>query len=57
LVVNTPATVAVGASRITSKSLRFGFLMPACAKPISMPSTGFRSAATGSGELTAMAGL
>jgi hypothetical protein len=52
--VNTPATVAPSASRITSKSLRLGFLMPACAKPSSMPFTGFSSAATGRGELTAM---
>ena len=31
LVVNTPETVAVGASFSTSRSLRFGFLMPASA--------------------------
>jgi hypothetical protein len=35
--VNTPATVAPSASFISSTSLRFGFLMPASAKPMSMP--------------------
>jgi hypothetical protein len=48
--VNTPATVAVGASFITSTSLRFGFLMPASAKPISTPATGFSSEAMGRGN-------
>src|SRR5450830_1700995 len=52
--VNTPATVAVGASFNTSKSLRLVFLMPASATPISMPATAFKSAATGLGELTAI---
>jgi hypothetical protein len=52
--VNTPDTVAPSASFISSTSLRFGFLMPASAKPMSMPLTGFSSLATGRGELTAM---
>ena len=52
--VNTPETVAPSASFMIRTSLRFGFLMPASAKPISTPLTGFRSAATGRGELTAM---
>ena len=38
--VNTPATAAPGARRITSRSLRFGFRMPAMAMPSSTPGTG-----------------
>ena len=43
-----------GASFNTSTSLRFGFLIPASATPMSMPATAFKSAATGLGELTAI---
>jgi hypothetical protein len=55
--VNTPATVAPSASFITSTSLRFGFLMPAWAKPMSIPLHGFQVGGDGQGELTAMVSL
>jgi hypothetical protein len=55
--VKTPETVAPSARRITSKSLRLALRTPASAWPSSMPGTGFNSAATGRGRLTAMFAL
>src|SRR5262249_2435868 len=52
--VNTPATAAPGASRITSRSLRPGFLIPAMATPSSTPRTGSTESALGAARLPAM---
>src|SRR5262245_12020692 len=52
--VNTPATCEPGARRITSRSLRPGFLMPAIAMPRPTPLTACREPASGAERLTAM---
>jgi hypothetical protein len=52
--VKTPATLLPGARRMTSRSRRLGFLMPAMAAPSSSPETGCSAAGSGGGRFTAM---
>src|SRR5712692_6301344 len=54
--VNTPETTAPSARRMTSRSLRSGFLMPAMATPSSTPRTGWSDAGSGGGRFTAISG-
>ena len=53
--VKTPATRLPGANRITIRSRRLAFLMPASAKPSSTPRTGRMRAGSGGESLTGMA--
>jgi hypothetical protein len=52
--VKTPATALPGARRMTSRSRRLAFLMPAMATPSSSPETGCSAAGSGGGRFTAM---
>ncbi len=53
--VNTPATADPGASRMTSRSLRFALRTPAMAIPNSKPATACSDAPSGARRFTAMA--